>query len=108
MDVFFWGSISLPTLFKKGDILYNPFDLSFPGDLIVIDNVSFISKDKFSYVSSFFSESSGYCLFPDDNGYSLAKRIFSPLSDYEFYPLEKINGKLKIYKLMSDYLRNKI
>ncbi len=108
MDIFFWSDISLPTPFKKGDILYNPFDPSYLGGPIVIDNVPSISKSKFSDTSPFSSEPSGYRLFPDDNGYRLAKQFCGPMPDYEFYPLEKINGKLQIYKTLSDYLRNKI
>ena len=47
------------------------------------------------------------CFFPSDKSYKLHSRKLSFCSNYEYYPLEDLNGKLRIYKTLSDYLQKK-
>ncbi len=109
MDAFFWGDISLPTPFEVGDIIYDPFRGFVQNSLTVICKVpnSSESSPSITIVPDDY-EIEGYHLFPNSQGYLMVIEPLSHYSDYDYYPLDQLEGKQRIYKNLSDYLKNKI
>ncbi len=108
MQVFFFTGVDLPTPFKRGDILYDPCADPLFDRLIVIGGTEKVEeKTTPSDLDSNGSSLWGYSLAPNDRPYKISRSEILFSSNYEYYPLEKINGKRRIYQIISDYLNGK-
>lgn len=99
-----------PTPFKKGDILYNPRShrQGFCAGPIVMTGITPLKYDEDGRSHTDSSDMNVWGYFQDEETGTVYQEITFNYMDYEYFPEEKLTGKKRILKALSNLLKDEI
>ncbi len=96
-----------PSPFRKGDILYDPRPHIYSGPVVMTGITPlFYKKDGLTHTDSSDMIVSGY--FHEENDGTIYPEVTSNYMDFEYYPKEKLTGKKRLLKALSNYIKGDI